>query len=92
MEKEIEGSEISSELKIREDLKHALEIYKISELESEEEIKEGLNIISDVAKAYRHVHVDLKSNLVDDYEAKYPKHEEYAAKSTAFIKEAQKKI
>ena len=92
MENEIEGSEISSELKIREDLKHALEIYKISELESEEEIKEGLNIISDVAKAYRHVHVDLKSNLVDDYEAKYPKHEEYAAKSTAFIKEAHKKI
>ena len=45
--------EVMSEMKIRGDIKHALEIYALEDLLSWDEIREGLGVISELAQQFR---------------------------------------
>ena len=60
------------ELKIKEDLENSLDLYALDDLDCEEDINEGVRIISELCKNLRHVHVDLRSGLQEDYQEQYP--------------------
>ena len=51
--------QIIQELKLREDIIHAFDIYAIDNLVTEVEIEEVLRVISDICKSFRHLHIDL---------------------------------
>ena len=84
--------EILNELKICEDIRHSLDIYEINDLDTEDEINEGLVIISDLSQNYRHAHVVLKSKLDDAYKNHYPDYDDTLANLTNFIKNARKRL
>ena len=60
---------ILNELKIRKDLSHSSEIDVLEGLESEDEINEGVDIITELIRDYRQSHMELKSKLGNEYEA-----------------------
>ena len=84
--------EVMSEMKIRGDIKHALEIYAIEDLLSWDEISEGLGVISELAQQFRHVHVDLRVKLGQEYESQYPSYDEIINNLTLFVKSAKAKL
>ena len=59
------SEEIVMENKIREDTNHTLRIYTLAELTSEEEILEGLGVVDDLCRKFRHSHVELKNSLTN---------------------------
>ena len=67
---------ILNELKIREDLRHSLEIFVIERLES----------------ASRHSHMELKCKSGNEYEAQYPNYEKVLVNFTNCKKEAEKRL
>ena len=81
-----------NELIIKEDLRHSLKIHDIEDLETEDDIKEGVNIISELVKNYRHVHVELKCKLAEGYPEKYPDYEDVLANATKYVKLALRKL
>ena len=48
---------------LRKDLRHSLEIYALEGLECKDEIHEGVDIITELIRNYRHSHMELKSKL-----------------------------
>ena len=74
-----ENQNILTELKVREDLKYTLEIYDIEDLETQDEINEGGSSVAELAKNYRHVHVELRTTI-GDYNKKYPEYEHIFSK------------
>ena len=92
------GSKMSSaqieieELKIVEDISHNLALYKLEDLCTEEEIKEAVDVISELGQSYRHVHVELKSVLGETYEDKYKKYEDISSKLFLWTKSAKEKL
>ena len=83
---------VLEELKIVEDISHSLDLYKLDELLTEEETNEAVGILSGLSKDYRHVHVELKTTLGDDYVGKYPKYDVMSGKMNTYIKSAKSKI
>ena len=83
---------IHQELKIVEDIDHNLSVYNLSELLTEEEIKEAIEEISTLSKVYRHIHVDLKNLLPEEYENKYPNYAKKSKMLVEFIKSARTKL
>ena len=71
------GDKVVEELKIQEDIRHSLEIYAdVATYDTKEEIDEGVVTMNDISRAYRHIHVELKSELEpDEYVQKYPDYE-----------------
>ena len=49
------------ELQIDEDISESLLIFAAADLETEHEVSEGLEVISELSQKYRHVHVELKT-------------------------------
>ena len=61
------------ELQICDDLVDAFTLFNIDELDTCEEISEGMTHITELGKQYRHIHVELKELLGDaPYTAAYP--------------------
>ena len=58
----------------------------------EDEIKEGLDAISELSRNYRHVHVQLKHELGDNYDGKYPEYEKTSEQLMNYAKNAKKKL
>ena len=56
-----------TELKICEDLRHIFRIYQVDELESDEELNEAFECISETSQKYRHVHVPLIGKNEDGF-------------------------
>ena len=63
-----------AELKIKEDISHTLKIYALDELETEEEILEGVEYVNDLCTKFRHKRCDLK-NSIENYCEQYPGYE-----------------
>ena len=80
------------ELKLREDITHAFDIYAIDNLVTEVEIQEALSVISDICKCFRHLHVDLKNALDAEYDIQFPDYNEKLGRLTNFIKTAKNKL
>ena len=61
------------ELQICDDLVDAFTLFNLDELDTCEEISEGMTHITELGKQYRHIHVELKELLGDaPYTAAYP--------------------
>ena len=53
-------------------MKHTLYLFSLDVVITEEEITEGLSAVSELSQQYRHIHVQLKHDLGEDYDKKYP--------------------
>ena len=81
------------ELQIKEDLSESYLIYDIKDLESKEELVEGMGVISELGKNYRHVHVELKDLMSEtEYAEKYNDYEEICSDIRGYIKSVRTKI
>ena len=80
------------ELKIVDDLDHNLALYKVEDLSSEEELSEGIGVISKLGQCYRHVHVELKAHLKENHGVSYPKYDQKLKMITTYLKDARTKI
>ena len=74
-----------------EDINHSLEVFKLAELNTEEEIREAVGIISDLSSKYRHLHVALK-DLADDYVTSYPEYGKISLKLQTYIKSSRNSL
>ena len=72
---EMDSSQVVLEkLKIKENVSHSFSFYGLDGLFTEEEINEAIRIMSGVGQSIRHIHVELRTMLGDNYAAKYPKY------------------
>ena len=71
---------------------HNLELYDLEDLVTEREISEGVSALSELGKSYRHLHVELKSQLGADYEDKYPQYGKIHESIKSYFKAAKLKI
>ena len=79
--------------KIKGDILEHFNLYEIDELENVDELTESLDIILNLSKEFRHLHVDLRENLGDDnYEVTYPKIEEFSTRVRDYIKITKVKL
>ena len=84
---------VIEECKIMEDVVHSLDLYELMGLESEEEIREGINAIQSVSQRYRHIHVELKNLLGDEeHDVKYPLYKKNYDILLSYGKDAKMKI
>ena len=85
---------IVTELKTLTDLEFSLNLYEdVEEYETKSEVEEAIEIISDLVKAYRHVHVGIKIELGDvEYLQKYPNYDANIMKTSDFLKKARKQL
>ena len=79
--------------KIKGDILEHFNLYEIDELENVDELTESLDIILNLSTELRHLHVELRENLGDDdYEATYPKIEEFSTRMRDYIKITKAKL
>ena len=83
------GDLVLDEKKAWEDVRHSLELYDIGNSETLDDVNEGVTFVNDASKAYRHVHVELKVLLGEDYATKYPDYEANLLKVSDFLKKAR---
>ena len=82
---------IRREKGLREDLVHTLDIYAIADAVSVDDLNDGIEQITLLAKDFRRVHVDLREALEDSYQEKYPDYQKNLNVLTDFIKESRKR-
>ena len=81
------NEKIVSELIVAEDLKEFYLISALTDLETKEELVEGLEQISELSKKFRHMHVELKNLMGEtDHAEKYPNYDEDCTKACEYIK------
>ena len=79
------------ELKLREDIKHALRVYPLDELETETEILEFLGVLNELSQKFRHFHIDLENKLgLENYSKSYPDYEKVSERLYENIKKGRK--
>ena len=82
-----------SELLVAEDLKEFYLISALADLETKEELVEGLEQISNLSTKFRHMHVELKNLMGEtDHAEKYPNYDEDCTKVREYIKNVRLKI
>ena len=82
---------VIEEAKIREDIEHNLKLYAVDDLETEEEIREGIELINNLGQSFRHVHVDLKTKI-PEHKNTYHDYGEISKKSIEYVKAARHKM
>ena len=68
-----------------EDINHNLEVLKLDELNTENEIHEAVGVITDLCSRFRHVHVGLRE-LDENHATNYPEYGTISTKLQAYIK------
>ena len=62
------------EKQLRTDINENLRLYHLQDMDTLDEVLEGLDVISESGKGYRHIHVELEVAMGEvDYLADYPK-------------------
>ena len=80
------------EKQIRGDLTENLRLYDLEELETVDDVMEGLDHVTEIGKSYRHVHVELENVLGEvDYLGAYPKAGELTEKVRSYQTSAKAK-
>ena len=78
---------------LSDDLTECYLLFSLAELETHDEIREGIDSIGDLGKEFRHLHVDLKDEMGDEAHAEeYPKYEEQVKKIREYITDARKRL
>ena len=80
------------ELKCRGDIDYTLLMYKIEELENEEDANDGLSEMDKLSRQFRHLHVELKKKLAEKYVEHYPDYEKICDKIVTFTKDIRRKL
>ena len=88
----MENQEILSDLKLMDDTKLSLNIYVIEELETADDISEGIDVMSTLSQNYRHLHVELNNKLGNNYVEQFPNYNEHLTTLTNYIKSAYRKL
>ena len=93
----MEGSDLNEkkivELQISEDILEIFNIYNINELDSVDELSESIQLITDLAKKYRHIHVDLKHSMGNvDHGNTFQQFGTFSERIRNFIKESKAKL
>ena len=70
------------------DDKALLNIYVIEELETADDISEGIDVMSTLSQNYRHLHVELNNKLGNNYVEQFPNYNEHLTTLTNYIKSA----
>ena len=86
----MENQEILSDLKLMDDINHSLNIYTIEELETADDINEGIDVMS--SQNYRHLHVELNNKLGNNYVEQFPNYNEHLTTLINYIKSAYRKL
>ena len=80
------------EKQVRTDLAESLRLYDLQDLDTVDDVLEGLENITEIGKSYRHLHCELEMAMGDvDYLAAYPKAEEFTDKVRQFQASAKAK-
>ena len=81
------------ERQIADDLKESFILFSLNDLETLEELREGVESIGQTARDFRHCHIVLKDELGEEEHAKvYSDFEEVLKKVRDYQKEAKAKI
>ena len=70
------------------DIKHSLALFALKDLESQDEIAEGISVITQLGKEFRHLHVELQSQLGKEYEGKFLHYTDTDAKINKYLRDA----
>ena len=69
------------EKQVRNDLSESLRLYDLQDMDTVDDVLEGLQHVTDIGKSYRHIHIELESAMGEtDYLAAYGKAEEVTEK------------
>ena len=60
-----------SEKQVRDDINENLNLYALNDLDTLDDVLEGLDIITDLSRSFRHLHVELEELLAGDYPTEY---------------------
>ena len=81
------------ELQVVEDLTESFLIFDLEDLETKQELTEGMEQISELGKKFRHVHVELKNLMGEtEYAEKYPNYDKKCSDVREYIKNVRLKI
>ena len=81
------------EKQIIDDLTECFLLFSLADLETTEEIHEGLDSIGDLGRQLRHIHIDLKEEMGNDaYGDAYPNFNEEVEKVRGYVTDARKKL
>ena len=67
-------------------------MYKIEELENEEDANNGLSEMDKLSRQFRHLHVELKKKLAEKYVEHFPDYEKICDKIVTFTKDVRRKL
>ena len=81
------------ELQIVEDISESLLIFSVVDLDTEKEVSEGLEVVSDLSQKYRHVHVELRTLMGEEaYAEKYGDYAKRCETLREYVKSARLKL
>ena len=60
-----------SEKQLEDDISENLNLYALCDLDNLDEVLEGLDIITDLGKSFRHLHIELQEALGNEYLGQY---------------------
>ena len=82
------------EKKIFNDLTENFLLFSLDELDTEEEISDGLFSIEQIGKDFRHIHVEIQDQLKDDdaHAQRYPAYDDTLKRIRSFQKIARSKL
>ena len=86
------GSKEIEELKILEDINHTLNLYDLNDLGTEDEVNEGVVLVSNLSKTYRHLLVEIKISNEEIYDKNLLKYRVHCDKMDNYIKNARTKL
>ena len=79
--------------KIVEDINEFFEIYELGELDTVEDLEEGIRFVAIHSKAYRGIHAELKSSMsAEEYSNTFVKLEKTLDSLRSYTKNAKKKL
>ena len=67
------------------DIQHSLALFALDDLVSQDEITKGMSDITQLGKEFRHLHVELKSQLGNEYDEKFPHYDEINDKINKYL-------
>ena len=74
-----------------EDICHSIETYgEVDEFDTTEEIEEGMALVNQLSRDYRHLHVELRAELGSEVHGQnYPNYDEVLKMMSEFLKKAR---
>ena len=80
------------EKQVRNDLSESLRLYYLQDLNTVDDVLEGLENVTEIGKNYRYVHIELETAMGEtEYRKAYPKAEEFTDKVRQFQASAKSK-